>query len=45
MNKLSQNPPLADDALRASQERFRLIFDSLPAAMRDFMTLSGAFAT
>jgi PAS domain S-box-containing protein len=29
MSNLSQNPPV-DDALRASQERFRLIFDSLP---------------
>jgi PAS domain S-box-containing protein len=30
MTKLSLNPPQLDDALRASQERFRLIFDSLP---------------
>ncbi|HVU90125.1 MAG TPA: PAS domain S-box protein [Pirellulales bacterium] len=30
MNSFSQQAPAVDDALRASQERFRLIFDSLP---------------
>ena len=50
MNELSQNPPQTNDALRASQERFRLIFDSLPTpcaiydAQRRFRYVNRAMA-